>query len=326
MHSYHLYCKFAKEVLIIWLILLSCIANIVISTSAYNCTFIGYANGTIALPARGQCRGPLDYTIAKRNAVRLMNRGCDIDKIPILSLNGSEQIVCGDCIPGTHGNYAFFKFNSKYMSNIVPQSTLVTKIAELQGNMEQLISDNPFTKTCPINYFCNSNGKCQHMKTLPNYHSVCVKSKGPLATTTYKKRSRLSVDSSPYSSYPCGGLGLQCIAGSCVICQDDQYFVWPVKSVRPNKTGTGIRTFLSAYCVNGEYVTKDDLKAFWNVYHMETIFFMVLFAVVSLRALLAGPLSLLLRGKRGIAKLKKYIYLRYWEKYVRDSCFEKDGP
>lgn len=225
-----------------------------------------------------------------------------MNKVPISTSQGSfsTEVKCGECVPGTHGNYAFF--NQDYVRIVTKDSTTVMKITD---DLQFLYSSNRFTGTCPFNHYCTSEGKCAHMRTLPNYLAACKTSVAPISEETLT----------------CGGMGLRCLDGKCKVCDDNSAVVRPLRAQLTSVDPKQIRTWIPAYCIAGEYVTKDDVRAFWNVYHLDCILYLILFVLVVSKQTLFSTVRFLSK-RSGINQCVQMFSMAHWEKKVEDAIFK----
>jgi hypothetical protein len=143
--------------------------------------------------------------------------------------------VCGECVPGSHGNYDITGTTFLYTDTGLE----VTIVDERKA--EAIPSLNTFNYQCPLNYYCTGQGRCEHMSALPNYNASCVPITAPFSLAGRKEI--------------CGEQGLSCIASRCKICV-------PGTRVQHYKKLLSLNlqfwyrppiVYQEAYCINGEY-------------------------------------------------------------------------
>ncbi|KAJ4457943.1 hypothetical protein PAPYR_6473 [Paratrimastix pyriformis] len=166
-------------------------------------------NGTRP-PAPGECSGPLERAIAKRENILFFNGGCDINMIYLTN----STIKCGDCLPGTTGNDRFFGAQA----SVVQQAGIIVKTeycstttaGKVICKAAEFSAVTPSRIFCDLNQYCTAEGKCKSLFEAPTYGISCQ------ATTD------------------CGA-GLQCIGRRCIICGDV-----PDVSVQPTNVTGGV--------------------------------------------------------------------------------------
>jgi hypothetical protein len=200
-------------------------------------------NGAVA-PLAGSCSGPEDRTAAMRAAILAINGNCPISQIPIPSLKDSSVFDCAECVPGSHGNYGIDGFQiSSGDSGVTVVSSGDSAGKATVDNTVQIL--NTLKYQCPLNYYCNGQGKCDSMTNLPNYNAPCL---SILVTLSLYGRTAV-----------CGEQGLKCISNRCLICQPGT----AVKHYRVAKDSN--LTFFNrpsmihqdAYCINGQYQQQE---------------------------------------------------------------------
>jgi hypothetical protein len=186
-------------------------------------------------PPIGSCAGPTAKVLAMRKDISSINQNCPIDQIPISSTMDKNVFVCGECVPGSHGNYDIMGTTFLYTDTGLD----VTIVDERKA--EAIPSLNTLKYQCPLNYYCTGQGKCEHMSTLPNYNASCVPIAAPFSLAGRKEI--------------CGEQGLSCIANRCKICV-------PGTKVQHHKKLLWLNlqfwyrppiVYQEAYCINGEY-------------------------------------------------------------------------
>lgn len=263
-----------NEMMLAWVICNILFTVMILADNNSNCTYLNNQP-----PKAGQCNGPLDRVSAQRNTLSSTNRGCPLNQVPIPSLTDATKYTCGECVPGSHGNYAVFGSPILDFRIAIVSCTAGKNCAPIS---------NTLMYQCPLNYYCNTQGRCDSMKNLPYYMSRCISITEPFSNT-----GRLSV---------CGDQGLLCLENRCKICEPGtslkQERVVKQSSLTLSNRPTMI--YQNVYCINGEYQPLEWGKMTDFGPHPELVLTFVLMASVSvviiLRRILVSKYLLLLRA------------------------------
>ncbi|KAJ5067582.1 hypothetical protein M0811_02770 [Anaeramoeba ignava] len=205
-----------------------------------------YSNGIG--PLAGNCEGPIQRIEAKRKDFSNINHGCSIDQMFFNS--GNNQIKCGNCIPGSNGNWRvngtpsiFSHLVVKYLES-TPQNIIKTKIASITATSPSVF--------CKLNQYCSESAECVDLKDHPLYNHFC----------------------DPNIQDSCGFEGLQCIDSKCKIC----------KTIRSHFNDLIVRNqaMQTVWCVAGRYTTnkwiimfQDPQKFFFFLLGLIYIYFLL---------------------------------------------------
>lgn len=166
----------------------------------------------------------------------------------------SNQTKCGDCVPGTHGNWRFSGIPADWSRTLQVQHCYRDSLRILKCDSPAVSATNSYF-FCGINEFCNDDGVCVPMEesTLLDIpcHSAAEKpslARGSLLPTSTKKTRRTTQSSLTESMGTmdlCAAHGLSCISGACRICGQSVFHVHNLDKSRKRP--------YSGFCWNGRF-------------------------------------------------------------------------
>lgn len=206
-------------------------------------------------PRPGLCKGPLMRNLAKRHAVRALNRGCDLAQVFFVANGLTNQTRCGECVPGTNGNWRFSGVPSEWSRILHVQHCYRDPLLSILKCDSPLVSVTTPYFFCGINEFCNDDGRCVPMAESSLLDRPCAAQNAPSSLrarqaaktddASARNRAVLAQEPEAEGMDMCGAHGLACVSGACRVCADN--------SLQRHNADRTQSSAYSGYCLNGRY-------------------------------------------------------------------------
>lgn len=155
---------------------------------AEGCAFEGGA-----LPAPGDCAGPLSRALSRLAAVKAQNYGCGASQVPFAA-NGS--LHCGECSPSWHGLGRF----TGSLPSMLPTAYFASAPASARFKPSATV---PLWQ-CNEDQYCSSKGECRELLRSPLAGQLCdaenAQLRCPVGLTCIARRCRVCVPDVPFRS------------------------------------------------------------------------------------------------------------------------------